>query len=99
VEALLFSRHGWRDTRIVPRTQRQNKAARIAVNAPFVMNRVVFPRDWARRFPEYHGAMTRYLRKGRNRHDDAPDATTGLAEWMQGGLQGRDHFFSGRGYR
>jgi predicted phage terminase large subunit-like protein len=99
VEALLFSRHGWRDTRIVPRTQRQNKAARIAVNAPFVMNRVLFPRDWARRFPEYHGAMTRYLRKGRNRHDDAPDATTGLAEWMQGGLQGRDHFFSGRGYR
>lgn len=29
--------------------------------------------------------MIRYQRKGRNAHDDAPDATTGLAETIQAG--------------
>ncbi len=99
VEALMFRRMGWRDTRVIPRVQRQNKQARILVAAPFVMNNVLFPEDWARRWPEYHRAMTRYLRKGRNLHDDAPDATTGLAERIMGGLSGRDHFISGRGNR
>ncbi len=99
VEALMWSRSGWRGTRVIPRVQRQNKEARILVAAPFVMNNVLFPSDWAARFPEYHRAMTRTLRKGANLHDDAPDATTGLAELMHGGLSGRDHFVSGRGFR
>lgn len=99
VEALLWSRHAWRGTRIVPRTQRQNKRSRILVAAPFVMNNVLFPSDWAARWPEYHRAMARFLRKGANLHDDAPDATTGLAELLKGGLAGRDQFVSGRGGR
>lgn len=99
VEALLWSRSGWRGTRVIPRLQRQNKQARILVAAPYVMNNVLFPSDWAGRWPEYHRAMARYLRKGANLHDDAPDATTGLAELMSGGLSGRDHFVSGRGNR
>ena len=27
--------------------------------------------------------MTRYQKEGRNKHDDAPDATTGVVETMQ----------------
>jgi predicted phage terminase large subunit-like protein len=99
VEALMWSRSAWRITRVIPRAQRQNKEARILVAAPYVMNNVLFPSDWAARWPEYHRAMARYLRKGANLHDDAPDATTGLAELMLGGLSGRDHFVSGRGNR
>ncbi|KZK08892.1 Phage terminase large subunit [Lactococcus lactis subsp. lactis bv. diacetylactis] len=28
--------------------------------------------------------MTTYQREGKNKHDDAPDATTGIAETMSG---------------
>ena len=99
VEAVLWSRHGWRGTRVIPINQRQNKEARILVAAPWVMNNILFPEDWAARWPEYHRAMKGFLRKGRNLHDDAPDATTGLAERAQGGLSSREHFVSGRGNR
>lgn len=99
VEALMFSRSLWRGTRVIPRAQRENKEARILVAAPTVMNNVLFPSDWARRWPEYQRAMAGYMRKGANLHDDAPDATTGLAERMNEGLMGRDHFVSGRGCR
>jgi predicted phage terminase large subunit-like protein len=99
VEALLWSRHSWRGKRVIPSTQRANKRSRILVAAPYVMNNVLFPSDWAARWPEYHRAMTRFLRKGANLHDDAPDATTGLTELMTGGLAVRGQFVSGRGAR
>ena len=34
------------------------------------------------KFPEYYAAMIKYQREGKNAHDDAPDATTGVAETM-----------------
>ena len=34
---------------------------------------------------EYYEDMTRYQKEGRNAHDDAQDATTGVIEKMQGG--------------
>ena len=40
------------------------------------------PSDWRTRFPDYYKAMTTYQREGKNKHDDAPDATTGIAETM-----------------
>jgi predicted phage terminase large subunit-like protein len=96
VERLMWTRSNWRMTRVVPRAQRSNKQARILVEAPFVMNNILLPRDWARRWGAFHSAMAQYQRTGVNRHDDAPDAMTGLAEMMSGGA-GRDHFVSGRG--
>ena len=44
------------------------------------MNHVYFPSNWNERWPEYFSAMSRYQREGKNKHDDAPDATTGMAE-------------------
>jgi predicted phage terminase large subunit-like protein len=38
--------------------------------------------NWRDRFPEYYEAMNKYQREGKNAHDDAPDATTGIAETM-----------------
>ena len=63
--------------------QSKNKEARILSSASWVCNHVYFPADWARRWPEYHAAMTTYQREGKNLHDDGPDATTGVVETMR----------------
>ena len=60
--------------------QTKNKTARILSNSTWVMEHIYFPTNWKDRWPEYHRAMTRYQREGKNAHDDAPDATTGIAE-------------------
>lgn len=60
--------------------QSKNKKARIHSNATWVMNHIYMPINWADRFPEYYAAMTKYQKEGKNLHDDAPDATTGIAE-------------------
>lgn len=60
--------------------QSKNKKARIISNATWVMNHVYYPVNWKDRFPEYYEAMMKYQREGKNAHDDAPDATTGIAE-------------------
>lgn len=60
--------------------QSKNKVARILSNATNVMEHVYFPADWMYRWPEYYEDMTRYQREGKNAHDDAQDATTGVIE-------------------
>ncbi|WP_430508559.1 phage terminase large subunit, partial [Lactococcus cremoris] len=55
---------------------------RIYSNSYWIEQHVRFPNDWRTRFPEYYQAMTTYQREGKNKHDDAPDATTGIAETM-----------------
>ncbi|OMD31357.1 phage terminase large subunit [Paenibacillus odorifer] len=62
--------------------QSKNKTARIVSNATWVMQHIYFPVNWRDRWPEYYKAMTSYQREGKNTHDDAPDATTGVAETM-----------------
>jgi predicted phage terminase large subunit-like protein len=62
--------------------QSKNKVARIISNATWVMNHIYFPVNWRDRWPEYHKAMTTYQREGKNQHDDAQDATTGVCETM-----------------
>ncbi len=61
-------------------TQTHNKQARIYSNSSWVMQHIYFPEDWKNRWPEYHNALIKYQREGQNKHDDAPDATTGIAE-------------------
>ena len=67
--------------------QSKNKKARILSNATWVMQHIYFPRNWADRWPEYHDAMIKYQKEGKNTHDDAPDATTGIAEHMTAGIK------------
>ncbi|ASA22326.1 phage terminase large subunit [Paenibacillus donghaensis] len=62
--------------------QSKNKTARIISNATWIMQHIYFPVNWRDRWPEYYKAMTSYQREGKNAHDDAPDATTGVAETM-----------------
>ena len=61
-------------------TQTQNKQSSIYSNSSWVMQHIYYPEDWKNRWPEYHNAMIKYQREGQNKHDDAPDATTGIAE-------------------
>lgn len=62
--------------------QSKNKKARILSNATWVMEHVYYPQNWMHKWPEYYQAMVRYQRDGENKHDDAPDCTTGVAETM-----------------
>ena len=60
--------------------QTQNKRARILSNATGVMEHIYFPVNWADRWPEFYKAITTYQKEGKNKHDDAPDVLTGIAE-------------------
>jgi len=60
--------------------QSKNKVARIISNSTWVMEHIYFPVNWKDKWSEYYRAMFEYQREGKNKHDDAPDATTGVAE-------------------
>lgn len=85
VERLLRQQYGSTKCVIRPFYQSANKAARILSNSAWVMEHVYYPVNWHDRWPEYFDAMTRYQKEGKNAHDDAPDATTGIAEKVGGG--------------
>ncbi len=80
VERILKEVHRSNKTRIKWFHQSKNKVARILSNSTWVMDHIYFPVNWRDRWPEYYSAMTKYQREGKNKHDDAPDATTGIAE-------------------
>lgn len=61
-------------------TQHKNKVARILSNATWCMDHIYFPAGWQNRWPEFHEALGKYQKEGRNAHDDAPDALTGICE-------------------
>lgn len=60
--------------------QSKNKIARILSNSTSVMNNIYFPVNWEDRFPDFAMAIKKYQREGKNAHDDAPDALTGVYE-------------------
>lgn len=60
--------------------QSQNKTARILSNSASVMNNVYFPINWKDRWPEFSTDIIKYQKEGKNAHDDAPDALTGVYE-------------------
>ncbi|MDU4939607.1 MAG: phage terminase large subunit [Clostridium sp.] len=80
VERILKEVFGSNKTKIDWFYQSQNKTARILSNSSWVMDHIYYPANWRDRWPEYYKAMTKYQREGKNKHDDAPDATTGVAE-------------------
>lgn len=60
--------------------QGQNKQARILSNSASVMNNIYFPVNWIDKFPEFAEALLKYQKEGKNAHDDAADALTGVYE-------------------
>lgn len=80
VERILREIHKSNHTRINAFHQSKNKQARILSNATWVMDHIYYPVNWMDKWPEYYEAMIKYQREGKNAHDDAQDATTGIAE-------------------
>ncbi|MEY8357060.1 phage terminase large subunit [Lachnospiraceae bacterium 54-53] len=80
VERILQEKFDSNHTTIKWFHQSKNKQARIYSNSAWVMQHIYYPKDWRNRWPEYYNAMNRYQREGQNKHDDGPDATTGIAE-------------------
>lgn len=60
--------------------QSKNKVARILSNSTSVMNNIYFPVNWEDKWPDFARAIKKYQREGKNEHDDAPDALTGVYE-------------------
>lgn len=79
VESLCRSR-GNKHTAFTWFHQSQNKKARILSNSTGVMNNVYFPINWTDRWPDFATDIIRYQKEGKNAHDDAPDALTGVYE-------------------
>lgn len=79
VERLLRER-GNNHTAIKWFHQSQNKVARILSNSTGVMNNVLFPVNWQDLWPEFADAIRKYQKEGKNKHDDGPDALTGVYE-------------------
>ena len=75
-------RNQYQDSKCIirPFHQSKNKKARILSNSTWVMEHIYFPMNWRDKWPEFYEAVTKYQREGKNKHDDAPDALTGIAE-------------------
>ena len=63
--------------------QSSNKEVRIFSHSAAVQNLTIMPQGWQRSFPEFANAVSGYMKKGKNPHDDAPDALTGTVEWRK----------------
>lgn len=85
VERILKEQYRTNHTVVHPFTQTKNKQSRILSNSAWVMQHIYFPVNWRDRWPEFYLAMTKYQKEGRNAHDDAPDAVTGIAEKIGAG--------------
>ena len=67
-------------TKIIAFHQSKNKESRILSQATWVMDHIYMPMDWQVRWKDFAKAILRFQREGKNEHDDAPDALTGVAE-------------------
>nr|WP_218083133.1 phage terminase large subunit [Streptococcus agalactiae] len=82
VERIVKEKYGSNKTVFKWFHQSQNKQSRILTNTTWIMEHVYFPEDWRNRWPELFNSLVTYQREGKNAHDDAPDALTGIAENM-----------------
>ena len=60
--------------------QSGNKIARILSNSAWVNANIYMPVDWKNKWSEFAKDIISYQKEGKNKHDDAPDALTGVAE-------------------
>lgn len=60
--------------------QSGNKIARILSNSAWVNENIYMPIDWKNKWSEFAKDIISYQKEGKNKHDDGPDALTGVAE-------------------
>ena len=77
VERILKEQYNYNAVRITTHHQSKNKVTRILSNSSQVVNNVYFCKSVN---VQFLNDMRTFTRDGKNNHDDAPDATTGLVE-------------------
>lgn len=80
IERLLKETHGNRKCVVKWVAQTSNKEARILASSAWVNKHVMMPYNWNHRFPEFHKQLMTYQKKGKNKHDDAPDVLAAIYE-------------------
>ena len=83
VETIMRERYGWNRTKIQWFHQSANKVARILSASTGVMNHIYFPVNWKDRWAEFYEHITTFQREGKNAHDDAEDALSGVWEKLE----------------
>jgi predicted phage terminase large subunit-like protein len=65
--------------------QSSNKETRILMNAGYIKEHFYFRSDYepGSDYDKFMRALTSYVKMGKNKHDDAPDGLTGLAEYLR----------------
>ena len=86
VERILKENHRSNRTKIETFHQSKNKEARILSNATWVMEHIYMPEGWEYKHEDAYKALMSYSRKGKNKHDDMPDAITGVAERLSNAI-------------
>lgn len=67
--------------------QSKNKQTRILVNSSNVIEQLIMPEGWEKKWPEFYQDVIKYQRKGKNELDDGPDTLTGLVEVINGDVK------------
>lgn len=80
IERILREKYHTNKTVIKWFSQNKNKKARILSNSTWVMEHIYFPKNWENKWQEFSKALLSYQKEGKNKHDDAPDTLTGVAE-------------------
>lgn len=85
IKRLLKENHRSNKTQVNWFHQSQNKKARILSNSTWVMDHIYFPHNWKNKWSEFYLDVTNYSKEGKNKHDDAQDTLTGIAEQLNAG--------------
>ncbi|WP_064615698.1 phage terminase large subunit [Streptobacillus moniliformis] len=80
IERMLFEKYNSNYTTLVGFHQYKNKQTRILTHSAWVSKNIFFPNDWKIRWKQFATDLYEYQREGKNKHDDAPDVLTGIAE-------------------
>jgi len=67
-------------TELLGLTNKTNKETRIIMHSSYVLRRFRFLAGQTGEYGQFMNALQGYLKEGKNKNDDAPDATTGLAQ-------------------
>lgn len=70
---------------VIEETTTQNKETRILMSAGYIKEHFYFRSDYlpGSDYDKFMRALTSYVKLGKNKHDDAPDSITGLAEYVK----------------
>lgn len=60
--------------------QNKNKESRILASSAWVSRHIFMPHNWNNKWPRFYKQLMGYQKKGKNKHDDAPDVLSAIYE-------------------